>query len=75
MQVARDPVKYLLKSMDTASIILLIKYLHHENNPHKNSGGFLLKFTPDLHGAVTVPNSQLTSHVISDVLDMAFLAL
>jgi hypothetical protein len=75
MQVARDPMKYLLKSMDTASIILLIKYSHHENDPHKNSGGFLLKFTPDLHGAVAVPNFQLTIHIIGDVLDVAFLAL
>jgi hypothetical protein len=75
MQVAGDPVKYLLKSMDAASIILLIEDPHHKNNPYKNSGGFLLKFTPNLHGVVALPNFQLTIHIIGDILDVAILAL
>jgi hypothetical protein len=64
VEVVRDFSQSLLESVFMASIMLLVQYTDHENDPHKNNGAFFSQRAPDLLDNLAISNSQVVVNVV-----------
>jgi hypothetical protein len=68
VQVSRDVLEFLSQLVDIAIVVFFVQNLSHQDNPEKDTRGFLLDVSSNPLGEFAVANLQFAVEISGDIL-------